>query len=690
MGVVRKPRDKLYLLLFLLIAFSLLAALPCYAEVFEYDISDMSGVDTDQTTACVDTENQEIRLPKNAPNIVSFDNNNYDYVALTPDGVYRYMFDGTKMNSSKIVDKTELNNPLSLFTSSPYPDVVVSQENTVTHYSFDASNMTQNPALTIQGVRQVFSVGTRNMDIATLNMDSLDYYGYNGSTLTKIPSLSIEAGLINPIDFALMQDTYDAFLLDGTTVYYCNGSLTPILNDIHGVSISAGNNGNVAIVADNEVKHYSFSAGTLNYNSALSITSGLSIPRCVVVNADNNDCLVVDGNDIKYYMFDGSQMVYNPALSVTVAGLQDMGFYALNAWAYSISYMTSYPATHIRLSADTIIPSGTDIKWYLTADNGVNWHEADLGTWQNVISGNNIKWKAELITTDIFQTPIIKPIIRIETHTPPNPPTVVVPTDGCYLTSSPIIPWEFSHSTAGEMQSAYQVIVYSDPGGSQIIVDTGKVPGADPQFKIDSTSSGLIWDSGTDTFWVKVRTWDSMDLASDYSELRSFCVDAFDNPVVLNVVSPPQTNINIPKGCTVPNLTKQKAGTEVTIQIDSIGISSMSAAFPYLSSMSAISQSPSVTTSNGTNKRWSMSFYTNADTNLCPNGTVVHGIFEGDGIDDLLILDNTLVSYGSPPTPSGSETWRTWEGFRWWAEGVVVTNDTVFNDWSVILQGRTQ
>ncbi|MFZ5898330.1 MAG: hypothetical protein ACOYU7_03965, partial [Bacillota bacterium] len=150
-----------------------LALIPAaHAASWEYRITDTdtpTTIDPAATTAVVDTQMHEIRLPKGAPKAAAFwGDEALDYIVMAPDGVRHYSFDGTQMVENPIVSVPGITNPLAAFTSSPYPDVIVADgdRNQVTHYSFTGSQMVENPALSVAGLTGVVSVGSRDVDLA--------------------------------------------------------------------------------------------------------------------------------------------------------------------------------------------------------------------------------------------------------------------------------------------------------------------------------------------------------------------------------------------------------------------------------------------------------------------------------------------------------------------------------------------
>ena len=671
-------------------------AQPVLAIGYDYNINESEpGLNEEKTSAVVDTDLHEIRLLKYSPSSVDFyrEEGVFDYIGITPDGIKRFMFDGTQIQESTIIESAELSNPLSVCTSSPYNDVIVCQGSIgnmeATHYSFTGSEMVRNPSLTALGLTQVMSVESRNIDLSTLDDGEIIYKGFDGTSLQEIPALSINDGT-NPIDMALFQDTYNMVYIDNDRIKYLkDGSVSDIVLGQKGaISISAGDS-NFAFAIEDKVLRYDLAGTTASYNSALSVTSGLTKPTCVALKHDSKDMLIVDGNDVKYYMYDGSQMVYNSALSTTIMGLEDIGRYQLSAVAESIIYNEAEMIKNVKLIANQDIPEGTDIKYYLTA-NGT-WVECQLDQWTEVEAGTQIQWKAELFSDDGMNTPKIMPIIHLEINTAPDPPIIDNPDPNLgdyYYTSSPPMRWEFIDLDDDEdYQTAYQVVVYADNTETTLVCDSGKVISGIEEYIIDYNATGMLWDTGTNEFWVKIKTWDSLDEESIFSPLSWFKVKAFDRPVITEIVSPATLDSFIEKRMVEEDLALVNAGSMVTMQVDSIGVSTAEAEFPYLGEVSNIAKVPTKVDGEGTvlNWKWEIKFYTDANTDICPAGTIVKGHLTGDGVNNLLVMDEDI--YGTPLV-AGTPNWWQWEGYRWWSEGVCKIDNSIFKKWTVVLDGR--
>ncbi|MGI9862930.1 hypothetical protein SDD30_16250 [Moorella naiadis] len=708
-----------------------LRAGPAAAATWQYGItaSDTpTTIDSSATTAVVDTTLHEIRLPKYNAHAASFwPDGGPDYVVMAPGGkVIHYSFDGTRMVENTVLDVPLSSNPLAVAAGDTYPDVVVATKDKLYHYSFTGTSMVENPALDVAGLAGAVAVGVRQGEVAGLLNNSVKDYMFNGTGMVEVPYLE-PSSLSNPLDLALMPDSYDMAVLDNNQVRYFNFTGSGLAENpalaVTGLTapkaVASAGSKDLAIVDSSQVKQYSFDGSSFRYNTALSVTSGLTNPVCVAVRPGTYDRIIIDGDQVKYYSWDGSQLVYNPNLSVTVAGLSTLGSYAPSASVTSLAKDPGANSGYVRVRAYLNVPNNTSVTFSVTAD-GVNWVKrwrvrgtatstvaeissdngntwtavgdvsavspasVDTRLWAQVNSGRAVKWKADLATSDPNVTPKIIAsgglAVVWDTDAKPNPP--VINTQGtCYTTTTPTITWTFSDPDPGDYQTAYQVQVIR-ASDSALILDSGKVVGNVNQYTIPTSYApdvpGLLWSSGAYQFKVRVMTWDQAGVASDWSNWADFCVVAFERPRIAGIVSPPPgqaapdpnnpaTYIMITPGMTAAQLPKVKAGAKVTLLVDSVGpVSSATASFPYGSGQQAtVGTPPTVVETNGVNQTWKIEFWTDPSLQLTPDGTVVKMQLSGSGGAGSAVLN-------APP----------------YADGVVVTQGSVYSDWFVVLQGR--
>jgi hypothetical protein len=707
----------------------LVAGRPACAASWEYRITERDTpkvIDRSNTTAVVDTARNEIRLPAEGVLAAAFwDSEHLDYLVLTGNSLVHYSFDGTRMVPVAELSVGDLSNPVSAFTSA-FPDVVVATPTGVTHYSFDGTGMRSNPALSVSGLSGVVSVGTRGSDIAVLAEDQVRYFSVTGSGMAEVPVLSVTSGLTNPIDLALFPDTYDCVVLEKDEVQYFNFTGSGMTENpalaITGLAdpraVAVAGKGHVAVVDGGEVEHYSFDGSQFVYNAALSVTAGLQAPSAVALRPGSHDRLIVDGNRVKYYMWNGTKLVYNERLSVAVSGIQDGG-YALGAVAQSLPMNPGVDVRYVRVRAYHYLPEGTSVTWSVTADgstwvkkyrvrglrggtvcevspdNGATWSPIGDASkaWPvtntvellaEVPPGRSVMWKAELATSNPRVTPKIKAptpgdvAVLLEAGNPPAKP-VIRERDACYTTTTPEFTWGFSDPDPGDVQSGYEAKIMKTDG--TLVYESGFVSSPDPRFPMppsrDPAVPGPLWESGEYRFKVQVRVYDGMGIPSEWSDPADFCVVAFERVRIREIVSAPKdqekpnpddpaTHILITEGMKKDQLPKTKAGGKVGVLVDSVGpLSRVWVRFPYLESEATVGTPPAVVETRGVNKRYLVEFWTEASLDVCPSGTVVEAEFSGSG-------EAGATNLRLPP----------------FAEGVVVTHGSVYENWFVVLQGR--
>ena len=691
---------RILILVLFFISFGFIRADTALAERWEYKIEDKIDINEEKTNAVVDTVKHEIRLPKSLPNMVDFLGDGFEYIVLTPEGVEKVNTDGSM---TLIVEKDDSNPISAIAGSGNYPDFIVARETTITHYSFTGSEYSENLLLASGGYTNILSVGTKELDHAALASDgNITYQAFTGDAMVPATALSPQ-GFTNPIAMTVFKDHYGIAVVDENEVKYFKegSSVTSTISGLTNVlSVSAADGGNIAVVANNQVKHYNLlEDSTFAYNSHLSITSSLTSPTCIALRPGSYDRIIVDGNNVNYYMWTGSDFIKNETMSKEITGLQDIGKYLPKAVAESIVYTLSggKTATHVKLWIDPALnPQEPDtiIKWFVSSQED-EWIEAELGQWTALSEpGNKLRWKAELSTTNRDKTPIINPIIVMQTNSKPNPPNIIVPpisgSDRCYLNTSPEIRWTFEDPDnnppeSTDQQSGYQVIILAN--GNEI-ENSGYIPGELTSYVVDKGSTSKLFNTGVNAFTAQVVVWDEAGVESDPAE-KDFCVIAFEQPYT--EITTPVSSGFISKWANINQLPITKAGGLVTVFVNSLGVSNAPVfEFPYLDKQSSVlSAEEDKDGTKGLNKRWKISFYTDANTEVCPDGTIVNGYFDGSGIPSLMFLDQTYNQDNLPENNPmlNDEKWWKWEGYRWWAEGVVKINDTAFKNWSVILQG---
>lgn len=667
-------------------------------------------INSANTTAYVDTINHEIRLPEAGSfRKISFAGESYDYVVLTEDSAIHYSFNGEEMVENPIASVNNLVNPLSVF-SAAYPDVIVSTKTQVTHYSFTGTDMTENPALSIAGLTSVASIASRNNDISVLQGNQADYYAFDGLEMANVPNLSI-GGLNNPVEVALFQDTYDAAVLEQDKVrfYYFTGTemteapdlaLSGFANPLKSISVDQGT---VSIVEGNQVKTYLFDGSEYSYVDALSITDSLSSPSCLALRPGSRDMIVADNNEVKYFMFDGNELVYNPSLSKQIADFTPSG-YVTDATVQSNLIVRL--ATASRVTAYYDVPPGTSITWSVytetwtpvwrvrgapgpvieyTPDAGTTWVANPNSLWKESDLQVRVGWKAELHTDNPSVTPKIKAphpgidtAVMLERNLKPG---VTLPSGLCYLSMTPTISWGFTDGD-GDHQTEYDFKISNGAINLYNYTQVSDIPEHTMLPFEDPAIPSPFWNSGLNSFKLSIRVSDGIQW-SDWVE-RDITFIAFERPRISEISVPgeeyvppdigvPETHEVIYQGLDANDLPITKAGGKVTMLIDSLGNVSLNpgsnigdALFPYLDQVATTGEVTLIETKPGAggNKRWKITFWTSPDKVICPDDTVV-------GMQIIGESGQYLPEFNVPD----------------FADGVIKTKGSVYDNWNVVLQG---
>ena len=376
---------------------------------WDYRIDNTAEIDGTATSAVVDTVNKEIRLPAGgSSNIVAFwPDGSPDYLVVAPAKVLHFSFDGTQMVENPLLEIAPETNPLMAAAPEPYPDVVAVTAGEVRYYAFNGGGMSRNPALEVAGLTNVVSVGSvLQGDVAVLQGNQVRRYQFDGTAMVENTVLEPAAVFSNPLAVAVPDQGYDVAVLEPSRVRYFSftGSgmaENPALSvtGLAGAAAFAMSGREAAVVEGNRVKHYSFDGTQMVYNMALSVTSGLTAPSAVALRPGSYDRLIVDGTDVRYYSFDGSQMVYNPAMSAVVPELALAGRYRPTAVAQSVAHDPSTLADRVRVRAWIEAPDKTSVTWETSAD-GTSWTKkwrvrgTATGTVLEITPDNGAMWQS--------------------------------------------------------------------------------------------------------------------------------------------------------------------------------------------------------------------------------------------------------------------------------------------------------
>ncbi|ABO49373.1 conserved hypothetical protein [Desulforamulus reducens MI-1] len=653
-----------------------------------------------------------------------------DYIMMTPTKIIHFSFNGTGYDENIILEITPESSPTAIVATGPFPDVKLGVGAQIRHMSFDGSGYTRNAPLEKSGMDGAYTLSSnRAGEFASLVGNQAQRYMFDGSSTVRVPSLEPNVDLDSPVDAGIFpeslhmatleRDKLRVFRRDSYGNPLSTVTLASSLSNPKDLSTSGA--GDIGAIIGNTAPHYSYGGGFWAYNPSLSITSGLTNPKAIALRHKSFDRIIVDGNEAKYYRWTGTQLVYDSAKSKVIP---DLGSITYRPYAV-IQSKAKDPMSnvkYVRARAYHLVPDGTAVTWSVTADgnnwvkkwrvrgtpsgttcevsqdNGLTWivlgdaakatPEVDTKElWAEVTPGRTVKWKAELTTSNMTITPKIKPFVvggvavNWAAGTPPNVPIIDLPAV-CYTTSTPTISWTYSDPD-GDPIFAHQLQIKRKSDGV-LIYDSGKVVSDRPEHKIntsyDPSVPGPLWNSGDYEFTVQLKVWDSTDMESLWSPPGEFCVLAFERPRIAEIVSAPTgqdspkvldtvTHKVITPGMLEDQLPKAKAGSRVKLLVDSIGpINTLSTVkFPYLS-LEATVKTPIISKYPLGSKinTWEIDFWTDANLEKCPSGTLVTMQITGDA------GAKGVATLNSPP----------------YAAGVIVTQGSIYEDWFPVLQGR--
>lgn len=726
-------------------------ALADYKYVIQDETTKENLIDTDNTNVVIDTESMvgaetgHIRLPRGNPSGISFlGEDSFDVVVLTANGIEKISPDGT---SKTIIELDKISNPTAVFAGGIFPDVVVAEDDAeneeymkITHYShLGGDEYAINSDLTIMGLSKTIAVSTSNLDKATIGEDGV--FQYHHWTGEEYSDGDLSLNVSNPISMALLGDSYSAVVVTSDGVEYISSlsSIKTILSDSYS-GIAASGADSFAVVGDGGAEHYHIVDGSAHKNEYLTVKEGLDAPSAIALRPGSFDRAIVDGDVIKFYLWTGEELALAGEVEFDV--LDGIGKYISKA-RLSSKILTvegknddNLAITHVRLKCGLIdtfegVTSKYQIEWYVTTDkdlmkSGDDLDKAnfsDLSKWKRINTTDDwyaldepaeeVRYMVVLKTFDRDYTPRIHEFVEIELRVELQAPDLQLPT-GPYYTSNPEIWWEFDDSGIEEAkQSAFQVVVFNSV--DKEILNTGKVLSSQESYVIRNTDMHeSLWGEQDNQFKVQVKVWDDAGNESPFTPKGNFNVLAFDRPVITEIISPPMKGrewVNrFTESMTLPIA---KAGTAVTFRIHGIGVGELKEADIYYPGSRSLDKNNGwnivaglqpidvrdrveylkefevvVGYESSTNKVWEATFYSDADTDVCPNGTVIAGMFYADNLEKPLLIMDDVYNYNNRETPANGDGWTNWDGYRWWAEGITITNDTVLSDWIVVLRAK--
>ena len=404
-----------------------LFTLSTYAEselMFEDTFKSKSFIDTKVTTAHVDIEKNEVRLPRfPMPKSISMNNNGNSFAMVDGNGISVYTLDGSKQELIKndafassgfsddqspvgIASDGDMYSYWVLTRKEEYTATGMNVKNEIVRYDYNGSAMSKNPFLSVTGLVDVVSISSsksdKNKSLAALSRDengqgTVDIYVKdNVDGLKKVPQLTVATGLENPTSVCMVPDTLDFIVTAGNSaIYYTYDNKTSAYVRNSGLSLSAlyditgveagENNNEYAVYGENGVDYYVYDPSTSIEldSSKMKRVAALSQPAlkytysvALKQGAYEYATFSEDG-DVNYWIYDQNpnSLGMKRNIGLETEGVEVLKKYLSRAVYQSTPFEFDSAPDAVRLECSTEIPALTSINWYFSFDDGATYDE---------------------------------------------------------------------------------------------------------------------------------------------------------------------------------------------------------------------------------------------------------------------------------------------------------------------------
>lgn len=641
-------------------------------------------------------------------------------LAVLEDGrVETYGYDGGSLISIPYLSTSALESPLALAVANDY-NIAVLEPAGVKWYMFDGSQMINVPALSVsENFSEPKSISIRQGEMAVLDDDEILFYKFNPTTgaMERHTYFTSTTNFTGPRSMAFKQGTKDMVIVDSpqeegqpfSVRYFAFDGSQLVEIDSLGVQV-------------HDIVGSGYPSQGELISEAVSLEESLDMFR---VRAYTD---LPENTSIEWYVSSGG--AWHPSWRAINEGEIKIEKWLPDIIEGEFDFGTGnwYNYGDLEHSYPTFDSFEIDVEYEINPEDGtIEYKEpllmqmllADL--WSYLPEGDSFKWKAVLKTEDPLATPkiyqpnptnndkglidniavkwdaakkipVIEPIIEDDEDNYHGDPEQFEPWEGWIYTTTPLFKWNFGEEEI--TQTAFQLILTANKNGVwEVILDTGKTLTVDTEFQIptsyDTTLSGPMWSADTYEFGVYVRIWDTTDTPTGFSEIKQFKVLAFERPRIAELATLPgsfedvyeavpelkddSTHYMITPNMLVEDLPIVHAGSQVTLLLDSVGpINDIAedVAYFYIDNEGeeielSLGDCQRLNSAGANNNRWVFNFWTEAPISEVPDGTVIKAKFIGEGTEG-----GTTVFY-----------------IPLYAEGIAVTEGTVYETWDVVLQG---
>lgn len=629
----------------------------------------------------------------------------FNFSILTEENIQHYKYDGSELSSIPILDIAISNNydmPKSIVIDDKINTTFLLSDNKVTKFKLNENSMNYNVTLAISDLVDPISMAlnTENGGMLVIDKESKDRfiakyymlnssgrYVYNSSMSTILGEMVtssmvkryVKEGVVELGTFKAGYEEADLIRLraytetpKGTKLIFQVANTLDVSGEpmwIDAWSISNDNNDDVN---SGELYKYNQKSviGGNNLYFGTNIHGYPTFQNFGYDYSDNDDFIIIDDNDVP--IVEGNTN-YNDSLWMKLPEKGDL-----------INVRVLLSTNNINHSPKIFAPIGT-----------------------NNISG--IKESDDVaIHVEINKEPNKPDIIEVKNpwdvvpQEPSDDEFAYDPRDGWIYSTTPVLQWSLDN-VDGEIANeavAFQVIMmgYTKDGWA-IAYNSGFSEGLGCEFTVptnyDNDKNGYMWDIDAYVYGLVVRVMNAKGGISEFSDVSTFKVLAYERPRIANLVYPSETfegtenlvpvfNKNethkvIVLDDTVEDLIVSKAGSQVTLMIDSVG---PIASEPLENAMFYVLIDEEEVPLRKTDcyavnplgmesyrNRWIYNFFTDAPITKIPDDTVIYVRIAGvcDEFED----GGTTIFY----IPD-------------YAEGLIKTRDTTYSDWQTIIKGR--
>lgn len=395
-------------------------------EIYHDDFTNLSKVDTVNTTADIDVTAGWVSLPKQPlPSAIDVRAAGWEDAIASTNGVEVYTYDDATGAKIKNIGLSipQVNDASGVACRDDAPALWSLTPSSLTLYRFSDGSMQTSPSLTVTGLSGVLSASTwEGLDKVVLLVRSLDNKGridiYREVAESVNLYLTLDTGLSNPVAVSVVPGTPDFLYATSTGVYYymyddATGGflLHPAkqASDLTNLrSVSARDEESFLVAEGNDANFYFWKEPVgVSKVPKYSIEELSDLLSVSIKPRENEYATLTASGQQDYWMLEDSTggMTKNSVLSRSGITLNLQ--YLSPAEYRSVAFPTTSNYDTVRVTAVTEVPTDTALTFYVSSDGGATWLETSNGGWIPVTAGDSFVVKAVLSTSNPGKTPKI-------------------------------------------------------------------------------------------------------------------------------------------------------------------------------------------------------------------------------------------------------------------------------------------